>query len=250
MIRIDRAKAADLGLSVSRIGEVLETAVGGTVAGNFREGGKEFPIRVRLRGGGAQDLADLLDLTVVNDRGQAIALRNVVETHPQEGPVRLERKDQERIITINANFTGRDMGSVIADIRGKLRSVAVPKDFAVLFGGDYEEQQKAFRELMIGFILALFLVYMVMAGQFESYRDPFIVLFSIPMALIGITVTMLVSGTIFSIQAFIGCIMRAGDRGQQRHHPGRLHQPAAPPPRAAADRGDQAGRDARGCAPS
>ncbi len=210
VVRIDRAKAADLGLSVSRIGEVLETGVGGTVAGQFRERGKEFPIVVRLREEERRDLPELLDLTVVNDRGQQVALRNVVETNAQEGPVRLERKDQERIITINADFTGRDMGSVIADIRDRLRSVAVPKDFAVLFGGDYEEQQKAFRELMLGFVLALMLVYMVMAGQYESWRDPFIILFSIPMALIGITGTMLATGTSFSIQAFIGCIMVPG----------------------------------------
>jgi HAE1 family hydrophobic/amphiphilic exporter-1 len=210
VIRVDRARAADLGLSVSRIGGVLETAVGGTGAGAYREGGREHPIRVRLAEEDRGDLADLLDLTVVNDRGRAIPLANVVETRPREGPVRIERKDQERIITISANFTGRDLGSVIADIRRELASVTVPRDFAVLFGGDWEEQQKAFRELMIGFILAVFLVYMVMAGQFESYRDPFIILFSIPMALIGVTVTMILSKTIFSIQAFIGCIILAG----------------------------------------
>jgi len=139
-----------------------------------------------------------------------VPLRNVVETVARQGPVRIERKDQERIITITANYTGRDLGSVVADIRGELRAVSLPRDFSVTFGGDYEEQQKAFRELLIGFALALFLVYMVMAGQFESYRDPFVVLFSVPMALVGITATMLASGTVFSIQALIGCIMLAG----------------------------------------
>jgi HAE1 family hydrophobic/amphiphilic exporter-1 len=134
----------------------------------------------------------------------------VVGTAGEEGPVRLERKDQERIITISANFTGRDMGSVISDIRDGLRSVPVPKDFAILFGGDYEEQQKAFRELMLGLVLAILLIYLVMAGQFESLRDPFVVLFSIPMAITGIVLIMILTGTIFSMQAFIGCIMLAG----------------------------------------
>jgi len=210
IIRIDRQKAADLGLSVNRIGTTLETAIGGTQASYYREGGKEYRILVRLSEEDRKNLIDLLDLTVVNNRGEPVILRNVVDAVPKEGPVRIERKDQERIITIDANFTGRDMGSVISDIRKELRSVPVPKDFAILFGGDYEEQQKAFRELMFGFILAIFLVYMVMAGQFESWRDPFVVLFSIPMALIGITITMILTGTIFSIQAFIGCIMLAG----------------------------------------
>jgi HAE1 family hydrophobic/amphiphilic exporter-1 len=210
IIRIDRQKAADLGLSVARIGTTLETAVGGTQASYYREGGKEYRILVRLSEEDRKNLTDLLDLTVVNSRGEPIILRNVVDAVPQEGPVRIERKDQERIITINANFTGRDMGSVIADIKQQIRSVPVPKDFAINFGGDYEEQQKAFRELMFGFILAIFLVYMVMAGQFESWRDPFVILFSIPMALIGITITMILTGTIFSMQAFIGCIILAG----------------------------------------
>jgi HAE1 family hydrophobic/amphiphilic exporter-1 len=210
VIRIDRKKAADLGLSVSRIGDALETTVGGTQASFYREGGKQYRILVRLNEEDRKDLEDLLDLTVVNNRGEPVILRNVVVAVPHEGPVSLERKDQERILTIRANFTERDMGSVISDIRQELRSIPVPKNFAILFGGDYEEQQKAFRELMFGFILAVFLVYMVMAGQFESFKDPFVVLFSIPMALIGIVVTMILTGTIFSMQAFIGCIMLAG----------------------------------------
>ncbi|MHB9030643.1 MAG: efflux RND transporter permease subunit, partial [Candidatus Latescibacterota bacterium] len=206
VIRIDRQKAADLGLTVSRIGDALQTAVGGTYGSNFREGGKEYRIRVRLSEEERQNLEDLLDLTVVNSRGEPVVLRNVVESIPQEGPVRIERKDQERMITVSANFTGRDMGSVIGDIRKLLRNVPVPKDFSILFGGDYEEQQEAFRELMMGFLLAIFLVYMVMAGQFESFRDPLVVLFSIPMALTGVVVTMILTGTTFSMQAFIGCI--------------------------------------------
>jgi HAE1 family hydrophobic/amphiphilic exporter-1 len=210
IIRIDREKAADLGLGVTRIGDALQTAVGGTFASYYREGGKQYRILVRLSEQDRMDLEELLDLTVVNNRGEQVVLRNVVEAVRQEGPVRIERKDQERIITIEANFTGRDMGSVVSDIRRELRTVPVPKDFAILFGGDYEEQQKAFKELMIGLILAIFLVYMVMAGQFESFRDPLVVLFSIPMGLIGIVLTMILTSTIFSMQAFIGCIMLAG----------------------------------------
>ncbi|MDP2983211.1 MAG: efflux RND transporter permease subunit [Candidatus Latescibacter sp.] len=210
IIRIDRQKAADLGLTVSRIGNSLQTAVGGTRASYFRESGKEYNILVRLSEPDRKNLSDILDLTVLNSRGEPVILRNVVNTTPREGPVRIERKNQERIITINANFTGRDMGSVITDIWKQVHTLPWPKDFVVQFGGDYEQQQKAFNELMFAFLLALFLVYMVMAGQFESFRDPFIILFAVPMALIGITVTMIASGTIFSMNAFIGCIMLAG----------------------------------------
>ena len=210
IIRIDRQKAADLGLSVSRIGDALQTAIGGNQTSYYREGGKQYKILVRLSEKDRKDLQELLDLTIVNSRGEPVILRNVVNVMYQEGPVRIERKDQERIITIEANFTGRDMGSVISDIRNELRKVPVPKDFAILFGGDYEEQQKSFSELMVGLILAILLVYMVMAGQFESFRDPLVVLFAIPMGLIGVVLTMILTNTIFSMQAFIGCIMLAG----------------------------------------
>lgn len=210
IIQIDRQKAADLGLTVTRIGNALQTAVGGTQSSYFRDGGKEYWILVRLSEEERKRLTDFLDLTIINNRGEPVILRNVVNAIPRQGPVRIERKDQERIITINANFTKRDMGSVISDIRKKLLDLPIPKDFAILFGGDYEEQQKAFRQLMFAFFLAIIFIYMVMAAQFESFRDPFIILFSIPMALIGITVTLILTGTIFSMQAFIGCIMLAG----------------------------------------
>ena len=210
ILRIDRQKAADLGLGVSRIGDALQTAIGGTQASYYREGGKQYRILVRLSEQDRNNLDEILDLTVQNNRGESVILKNVVAAVPLEGPVRIERKNQERIITIEANFTGRDMGSVIHDIRQQLRSVPVPKDFAILFGGDYEEQQRSFRELLLGMILAIFLVYLVMAGQFESFRDPLVVLFSIPMGLIGVVFTMILTKTIFSMQAFIGCIMLTG----------------------------------------
>ncbi len=210
LIQIDRQKASDLGLTVSMIGDALQTVVGGTYASYFREGGKEYRILVRLSEEDRKHLSELLDLTIVNSKGEPIILRNVVNAIPQEGPARIERKDQERIISITANYTQRDMGSIISDIRKELTKIPVPKDFAVVFGSDYEEQQKSYRELLFGLILAIFLVYMVMAGQFESFRDPFIVLFAIPMGLIGVVITMILTATTFTMQAFIGCIMLAG----------------------------------------
>ena len=210
IIRVNRQKAADLGLSITSIGETLQYAISGSNISYYRVGGKQYKIMLRLREEDRQDLDDILDLTVINDRNEPVILSNVVNTISQEGPVQLERKDQERVIYITANFTERDMGSVVNDIRKKMREIPVPKDFSILIGGEYEEQQKSFRELIFGFILAVVLVYLVMSGQFESFIDPFVILFSIPMALVGIVITMILTGTIFSIQALIGCIMLAG----------------------------------------
>ena len=210
ILRIDRKKAADMGLTVSAIGRALETAVGGSAASYLRESGDEYKILVRLSEEDRTELSDLLDLAVVNNRGNPVVLRNVIISESQEGPTQIERKDQERIISIRANFTGRDMGSVISDIRSGIASLPIPKDFSIQFGSDYEEQQKSFRELMIGCIMAIVLIYMVLAGQYESFKDPFIILFSIPMALIGVTVVMILFNTIFSMYAFIGAIIMAG----------------------------------------
>lgn len=210
IIVIDRQKAADMRLTVSQIANTLQTFLTGTRASNFREGGDEFWIRVKVKDAEQMSLDDLLDLTLTNTEGQPVMLRNVVDVQPRRGPVLIQRKDQERIVTVSANISGRDMGSIIGDIQQKLRTLPVPRDFLILFAGDYEEQQKAFRELMLGFILALLLVYMVMASLYESLRDPFVVMFSIPLAAIGVILILFFTNTTFNVQSYIGCIMLGG----------------------------------------
>jgi HAE1 family hydrophobic/amphiphilic exporter-1 len=210
LIVIDRQKAADMHLTVSNIANALQTILSGSEAGYYRQGGDEFTILVKLRDAEKSDLRDVLDLTLTNSNGDPVVLRNVVDTVPRSGPVLIERKDQERIITVTAEISGRDMGSVIADIQDKLRAVPVPSGFSIGYGGDYEEQQKSFRELSFSCVLALLLVYMVMACQYESLRDPFVVMFSVPLAAIGVILMLFFTGTTFNIQSFIGCIMLGG----------------------------------------
>ncbi|MDY0355455.1 MAG: efflux RND transporter permease subunit [Sedimentisphaerales bacterium] len=209
-IIIDRQKAADMHLTVSRIANALQTILSGTEAGYYRQAGDEFTILVKLRNAEKSDLRDILDLTLTNSDGDPVVLRNVVDTVPRKGPVLIERKDQERIITVTGEVSGRDMGSVIGDVQDRLRSVPVPSGFTIGYGGDYEEQQESFRELLFSCILALVLVYMVMACQYESLRDPFVVMFSVPLAAIGVILMLFFTGTTFNIQSFIGCIMLGG----------------------------------------
>jgi len=210
LIMVDRQKAADMQLTVSKIADMLKTVLSGKNAGNFREGGKEYRILVKLKDSEKKDLREILDLPVSNASGEPVILRNVVKVQPRLGPVLVERKDQERVITVSANTSGRDMGSILADIREKLRTIPVPRDFSIIFGGDYEEQQKSFRELLLGFVLSIILIYMVMASLFESLRDPFIVMFAVPMAAIGVIVMLLLTNTTFNVQSYIGCIMLGG----------------------------------------
>ncbi|MFW6107412.1 MAG: efflux RND transporter permease subunit [bacterium] len=207
---IDRQKAADLGLTVSRIAEALETALSGTRASDYREGGNEYRILVKLKNAERLSLRELLDLTLTNADGELVVLRNVVRVEPRTGPVTIERKDQERIVSVAGDISGRDMGSVIADTRERLRAIPVPRDFAITFGGEYEEQQEAFAELLVSLLLALVLVYMVMACQFESLRDPFVVMFSVPLAATGVILMLFLTDTTLNIQSYIGCIMLGG----------------------------------------
>ena len=210
LILIDREKAADMKLTASAVANALETFLSGTRAGDFRQEGDEYRILVRLKDPEQMALRDILDLTLTNADGQPVVLRNVVNVAPRSGPVEIERKDQERVTTVSANLSDRDMGSVLSDIRQGLQSVPVPQSFSILLGGDYEEQQKAFRELLLSISLALVLVYMVMACQYESLRDPFVVMFSVPLAAIGVVLTLFFTRTTFNIQSYTGCIMLGG----------------------------------------
>ncbi len=210
LILVDRQKAADMKLTILKIAKMLQTALTGTAASYFREAGNEYMIRVKLAEMDKKDLQEILDLSLTNADGEPVILRNVVSAQPRSGPVLIQRKDQERVVYVSANISGRDMGSVLADIKKGLRNIPVPKDFSIVFGGDYEEQQKAFRELMLSFILALVLVYMVMASLYESLRYPLVVMFSVPLAGIGVVVMLFLTNTTFNVQSFIGCIMLGG----------------------------------------
>jgi len=207
---IDRQAAADMKLSVSNIGQSIQTVLSGTQASVFREAGREFRILVKVKDSEYMNLQDILDLTVTNSDGEQISLRNVINTRPRRGPIRVERRDRERVVTVSGEISGRDLGSIMADARQALRSIPIPRNFSIQFTGDYEEQQKANRELLRSIILALLLVYMIMAMLYESLRDPLIVMFSVPLAAIGVILMLFITKTSFNMQSYIGCIMLGG----------------------------------------
>jgi HAE1 family hydrophobic/amphiphilic exporter-1 len=210
LIIVDRQKAADMKLTVSQIGDALQTIISGTEASKYREAGKEYAILVKLKDAERMDTREVLDLTLTNGDGNPVVLRNVLEVRPRTGPVFIERKDQERIVTVSANIAGRDLGSIVNDIKRGLQTIPVPRNFTVSFGADYEEQQKANRELLLSVVLALVMVYMVMASLYESLLDPLVVMFSVPLAAIGVILMLFLTRTTFNVQSFIGCIMLGG----------------------------------------
>jgi hydrophobic/amphiphilic exporter-1 (mainly G- bacteria), HAE1 family len=209
-IKVDRHKVADLGLTVRDVTEVLETAVAGTRAGEFRPQGHSYRIFVQLENAEQRTLEEILDLTLTTQSGEQVALRNLV-THEQGlGPIVIDRKDQQRLVTVRANVAGRDLGSVAADVQDALQQIPRPVGYGLLVAGNYEEQQKASRELLMSLLLALVLVYMVLACQYESLRDPFVVMASVPVAAVGVLVILFLTDTTLNLQSSIGCIMLGG----------------------------------------
>lgn len=209
-IWVDRVKAASLGINASDVADTLEAVIGGRRASQFRQEGDEFDILVRLNEAERANIGQIDNVPVVTPSGQSVPIGSLVRMQRREGPVSIERQDQERIVTVSASYTGRDLGSIMQDVDEKLSDMTLPSQFSFNYGGEYEEQQKSFRELLFCLILAVVLVYMVMAAQFESLRDPLIILFSIPLAAIGIALMLFLTNTTFNIQAFIGTIMLAG----------------------------------------
>lgn len=209
-ILINRDRAADMKLSVSDIATTLQTVLSGAYSGKYREQGNEYNILLKVKNAEQMSLHDILDLTVVNAEGRSVVMKNVVRIEPGSAPIEIVRKDQERVVTISVNIGDRDMGSILGDIRQTIASIPVPRDFSIVFSGDYEAQEKAFRELLLAVILSLILIYMVMASLYESLRDPFLVMFSVPLAVIGVSLVLFLTKTTFNVQSFIGCIMLGG----------------------------------------
>jgi HAE1 family hydrophobic/amphiphilic exporter-1 len=208
-LQIDRPKAAILGLSVNNIASSIQTSVGGTQAAFFRQGGNEYPIVVRLREEDRQRVEDINDILVNTPQGQVLQAKNLLALRNQSGPTEIQRKNQERILRVSAE-PEVTLSDAVKAVNARLPEIRVGQDFAVGFGAEVEQQAEAFKQLQAVLILAILLVYAVMASQYESLRDPFIIMFSVPLAAIGVVAALKLTGTTFSLQAYIGVIMLAG----------------------------------------
>jgi HAE1 family hydrophobic/amphiphilic exporter-1 len=208
-VRVDRDKAAALGLTVSGVANTIRTNVAGTQAAYYRERGLEYPIIVRLREEDRSRVLDVDSLLVSTPSGQVVQAKNLMRVEPESGPVEIERKNQERVSRVNAELE-TTLSEAVEGVQARLNELRIPRDFSVGFGAEVEEQTRAFRQLQLLLILAIVLVYAVMASQYESFRDPFIIMFSIPLAAIGVVGGLVLTDTAFSLQAYIGVIMLAG----------------------------------------
>jgi HAE1 family hydrophobic/amphiphilic exporter-1 len=211
-LRIDREKAASYGLTVGEIARAVETATLGGLAGIYRTGGDEHMVRVRYREDD-RDSADVLLRTLIPTRaGFSVPLAQVAHFEKGLGAVRITRDDRSRRVSVQGNIEGRDLGSVVADVRDIIEPIrsSLPAGYHIEFGGSYEDMLDAFVTLAKALVLAILLVYLVMAAQFEAFVHPLVIMFSMPLALVGVVIVGFLAGNPISVATFVGTIMLAG----------------------------------------
>jgi len=211
-VKIDRQKAGVLGLNVGQIANTINTCMGGTVASLYSDPvtGNQYDILVRFAESYRSHIDDLAKVVLTTNTGDQVMLGNVATVERTTSPVQIERKFQQRFIEVTANATDRPLGDVAADIRAQIDQLPVPPGFEIYIGGNVEQQQKAFRDLLLAFGLAILLVYVVMAAQFQSLLDPFIIMFTVPLGMVGVLWALFLTGITLSVTSFQGIIVMVG----------------------------------------
>jgi len=209
-VDFDREKLALYGLNLSTAATALRNRINGTTASYFREDGMEYDIKVMYDPEHRRSISDIENIMLYNTMGQGVRLKEVGTVVERFYPPTIERKDRERIITVSTVVQGRPMSEVIADAQPLIDKMDKPAEVNIQLSGSYEDQQDSFGDLGILGILIIMLVYMVMAGQFESFTYPGIIMTSILFAFSGIVLILLVTGTNLNVMSMIGAIMLIG----------------------------------------
>lgn len=210
-LSLDRRRLAELGLSAREVTETVRANVGGVEAGRLREAGDEYPIVVRLQPGDRLNRNDLRNIALRTPEGVVIPLSSVVVPRSGRSPLEIDHVDGQRVTYVTADLAGGvTLGEGVERVSASLADLRLPGGFSYAFGGEYLEQQRARRDFTIAIVMALALVYMLMAGQFERFLDPLIVMISVPAALIGVVPTLLLTGTTLNMQSIMGLIMLIG----------------------------------------
>ncbi|HWK55422.1 MAG TPA: efflux RND transporter permease subunit, partial [Hyphomicrobiales bacterium] len=210
-LQFDRRRMAELGITVSQVSQAIQTSVSGRPAAVFREGGDEYDINVRFRPEDRLNAQDIENISVRSADGQVIPVASLLVTTYGRGPTQIQRINGQRVIYINASLEkGVALGDAMRNIQNELASLEMPDDFTLVMGGQYEEQLKAQQDFTMAILMAIVLVYMVMAAQFERFLDPLVVMFSVPLAFIGVVPTLLLTNTSLNMQSMMGVMMLVG----------------------------------------
>ncbi len=206
---VDRYKAAQFGLTTYQIGSVLRSRIEGTIATQYRIEGDEYDVRVRFSKKYRDAPEKIRSMTVTTPLGE-VPLRNFLKDTTTVGPAQIEHENTYRIVKVSANVEGRDPNSATREVQKKLKDFPRPSDFEIKLSGGFEEMQNTFRDIYLVIALSLFLVYIIMVGQFESLKEPFIIMFTIPLGIIGVLWALFFTGTTFNMQSLLGVLILGG----------------------------------------
>jgi HAE1 family hydrophobic/amphiphilic exporter-1 len=211
-VHIDREKAYRLGLTVYQVTNTVQTATLGKVATRFREGSDEIDVRLRFKEKYRDSLDEIKSIPLRTASGQTVYLEQVADIATSEGPLTINRENQARRVSVTANISDRDLGGVVREIKARLAGFekTLPPGYFLEYGGSYEDMQDAFLILAAAFALAVLLVYMVMASQFEHFVHPFIIMFTVPLGVIGVIFGLLITGRTISMAVLVGFILLLG----------------------------------------
>lgn len=209
-IRIDRARAAAYGLTPMQVASEIKNAMDGTVATRYKVEGQEIDVKLAYTSEGHDDVDYLTNLTILTPQGAVVKLSQIATFELAQGPVQIIREDQVRKAEVSADLLNRDLNSVMNDIKAGIAKMELPAGYEISYGGENEQMMESFSSLAIALLLAILLVYSVMAVQYESFFNPFVIMFSVPTCIIGVVLSLLLTGRTFNITAFIGVIMLVG----------------------------------------
>ena len=206
----NRDQVAALGLDLGTLSATLQNRVQGVVPTRYKEADRQIDVRIRNQESDRTSLADVRNLVLPGPNGAPIRLVSVADVHIDEGPAEIHRLQQQRAAVVGANLAGRSLGSGVAAIRAALAQNPPPTGVTSEIGGQNAEMQVSFASLRFALLLAVFLVYLVMAATFESFIHPFIVLFTIPLGIVGVVVGLFLTGTTISVMVLIGAVLLVG----------------------------------------
>ena len=209
-IHFDRQKLANYGLNINQAAGLLRNKIQGDIATELNEPDRKIDIRVRVLEEDRRSLFDLENLLLDVPNRSPVHLSTVADIVLEEGPTEIRRIGPQRVALISANLVDRDLQSAVDEIDQALQEFDLPPDMFTYVGGQSEERAVAFESMQFAILLAVFLVYLVMASQFESLVQPFIIMFAIPFALIGVALALYLTGLVLSVVVLIGGVILAG----------------------------------------
>ncbi len=209
-LNLDREKLAGSGLNSASVSTIVRGTMDGLVATQFRRDGHEYDVLVRYRDEDRHSLTSLEQVSVMTPDGRQVRVSDLGHINEVMTPPNIERFNRERFVSVTAGLHDRPLSDAVDDIRDQISQMDIPDDVEIEYGGDIEEQEEAFADLLLVLVLSLVLVYIVMAGQFESFRDPLVIMFSIPFSFTGVFLALLITGTSLSVIGMLGAVILVG----------------------------------------